>query len=67
VDWLSIEIGSALPFILSVFTFFPTYMVIDGKGIIERRLQGLDSHATVVHTLKEALAQMPELEGEERK
>jgi thiol-disulfide isomerase/thioredoxin len=46
---------------------FPTYLVIDGDGIIRQRLTGLNPQQTVVHRLKDTLAQMPQLEGEVRK
>jgi thiol-disulfide isomerase/thioredoxin len=46
---------------------FPTYLVIDGDGIIRQRLTGLNPQETVVHRLKDTLAQMPQLEGEVRK
>ena len=46
---------------------FPTYLVIDGDGVIKERITGLNPHETVVHRLKATLAQMPQLEGEARK
>ena len=46
---------------------FPTYLVIDGDGIIKQRISGLDPQESVVHRLKATLAQMPQLEGETRK
>jgi thiol-disulfide isomerase/thioredoxin len=42
---------------------FPTYMVIDGEGVMRQRLSGLNPQQTVVHRLKETLAAMPQLEG----
>lgn len=42
---------------------FPTYMVIDGDGVLRQRLSGLNPQQTVVHRLKETLAAMPQLEG----
>jgi peroxiredoxin len=42
---------------------FPTYMVIDGDGVLRQRLSGLNPQQTVVHRLKETLASMPQLEG----
>jgi thiol-disulfide isomerase/thioredoxin len=46
---------------------FPTYLVIDGEGIIKQRITGLNPQETVVHRLKATLGQMPQLEGEVRK
>lgn len=46
---------------------FPTYMVIDGDGVIKERMTGLNPQETVVHRLKEVLGRMPQLEGEARK
>jgi thiol-disulfide isomerase/thioredoxin len=43
---------------------FPTYLVIDGDGIIRERITGLNPQASVVHRLKAVLQQMPQLEGE---
>jgi peroxiredoxin len=42
---------------------FPTYMVIDGDGIIKQRIVGMNPRETVVHRLKATLAAMPQLEG----
>jgi hypothetical protein len=42
---------------------FPTYLVIDGDGIIKQRIVGLNPQETVVHRLKATLAGMPQLEG----
>jgi peroxiredoxin/Tfp pilus assembly protein PilF len=46
---------------------FPTYMVIDGDGVIRERIMGLNPQQTVVHRLKETLGAMPQLEGEAHK
>jgi peroxiredoxin len=42
---------------------FPTYLVIDGDGIIKQRMTGMDPQETVVHRLKATLQAMPQLEG----
>ena len=41
----------------------PTYLVIDGDGVIKQRIVGLNPQETVVHRLKATLAAMPQLEG----
>jgi len=46
---------------------FPTYMVIDGDGVIKERLTGMNPQESVVYRLKATLSQMSQLEGEERK
>ena len=46
---------------------FPTYLVIDGDGIIKQRFTGMNPQESVVHRLKATLGQMPQLEGEARK
>jgi thiol-disulfide isomerase/thioredoxin len=46
---------------------FPTYLVMDGDGIIRQRIMGLNPRETVVHRLKETLLSMPQLEGVARK
>ena len=46
---------------------FPTYLVVDGDGIVRQRITGLDPMESVVHRLKDTLRQMPQLEGELRK
>ncbi len=46
---------------------FPTYLVIDGDGVIKERLHGLTPQESVVHRLKAILGQMPQLEGVARK
>ena len=46
---------------------FPTYLVIDGDGVVKERITGLNPQETVVHRLKATLGQMPQLEGEARK
>jgi hypothetical protein len=46
---------------------FPTYLVIDGDGIVKQRIHGLNPRESVVHRLKAVLGQMPQLEGEARK
>ena len=46
---------------------FPTYLVIDGDGVIKERITGLNPQETVVHRLKATLGQMPQLEGVARK
>ncbi len=40
---------------------FPTYLVIDGEGIIRTRITGLNPQETVVHRLRATLEQMPQL------
>jgi thiol-disulfide isomerase/thioredoxin/Tfp pilus assembly protein PilF len=46
---------------------FPTYLVIDGDGIIKKRIVGLDPQQSVVFRLKQTLEEIPQLEGELRK
>ena len=46
---------------------FPTYLVIDGDGIIKQRITGLNPQQSVVARLRDTLRQMPQLEGEARK
>lgn len=46
---------------------FPTYLVIDGDGIIKERITGMNPQETVVHRLRATLGQMPQLEGERHK
>jgi peroxiredoxin len=46
---------------------FPTYLVIDGEGIIKQRITGLNPQESVVHRLKATLGQMSQLEGERHK
>ena len=46
---------------------FPTYLVIDGDGVVRERIHGLNPQESVVHRLKDVLRQMPQLEGEVRK
>jgi thiol-disulfide isomerase/thioredoxin/Tfp pilus assembly protein PilF len=46
---------------------YPTYLVIDGDGIIKKRIVGLDPQQSVVFRLKQTLEGMPQLEGESRK
>lgn len=46
---------------------FPTYLVIDGDGVIKERITGLNPQESVVHRLKATLQQMPQLEGEAHK
>jgi peroxiredoxin/Tfp pilus assembly protein PilF len=40
---------------------FPTYLVIDGEGIIRTRITGLNPQDSVVHRLRGTLEQMPQL------
>ncbi len=40
---------------------FPTYLVIDGDGIIRERLTGLNPQETVGHRLRATLERMPQL------
>ena len=49
--------------ILNLFAIhgFPTYMVIDGDGIIQQRIVGTDPQESIVHKLKDYLAKVPEL------
>ena len=55
--------------ILNAFSIhsFPTYLVIDGDGIIKERMTGMNPQESVVHRLKATLGQMPQLEGEQHK
>lgn len=46
---------------------FPTYLVIDGDGIIKERLRGMNPQESFVHRLRATLGQMPQLEGEAHK
>jgi thiol-disulfide isomerase/thioredoxin len=46
---------------------FPTYLVIDGDGIIKERITGLNPQQSVVARLRTTLGQMPQLEGEAHK
>jgi tetratricopeptide (TPR) repeat protein len=46
---------------------FPTYLVIDGDGIIKQRIVGMDPRESVVYRLKSTLAAMPQLEGAQGK
>ena len=46
---------------------FPTYLVIDGDGIVKERLRGMNPQESFVHRLKATLGQMPQLEGEAHK
>src|SRR5262249_30516641 len=41
---------------------FPTYLVIDGDGMVRQRIVGLNPQQSVVTRLKETLARMPQLE-----
>lgn len=40
---------------------FPTYLVIDGDGIIRTRIVGMNPQETVVHRLRATLEKMPQL------
>ncbi len=40
---------------------FPTYIVIDGDGIVRKRISGLNPTESVVYRLKETLESMPQL------
>ncbi len=40
---------------------FPTYLVIDGDGLIQQRIVGMNPQETIVHRLKDYLAKVPEL------
>ena len=40
---------------------FPTYLVIDGDGLIQQRIVGMNPRETIVHRLKAYLATVPEL------
>ena len=46
---------------------FPTYVVIDGDGIIKQRIVGMNPKESVVYRLKATLAAMPQLEGAQGK
>lgn len=46
---------------------FPTYMVIDGDGVIKQRIVGMNPQESVVYRLKATLAAMPQLEGTQGK
>lgn len=67
MDW--IQYRDADGQVLKAFSIhsFPTYLVIDGDGIIKRRFSGMNPQETVVHKLKATLGEMPQLEGEARK
>jgi peroxiredoxin/Flp pilus assembly protein TadD len=49
--------------LLDAFTIhsFPTYLVIDGEGIIRTRITGLNPQESVVHRLRATLEQMSQL------
>ena len=40
---------------------FPTYMVIDGDGVIRQKIVGMNPQESIVHRLKAYLATVPEL------
>jgi len=40
---------------------FPTYIVIDGEGVIRQRMSGLNPQETIVHRLKNTLSALPTL------
>ncbi len=42
---------------------FPTYVVIDGEGVIKERIRGMDPQERIVHRLKATLRDLPQLEG----
>jgi hypothetical protein len=42
---------------------FPTYLVIDGEGIIRKRIVGMNPQESIVHRLKEMLASMSSLQS----
>jgi thiol-disulfide isomerase/thioredoxin len=46
---------------------FPTYLVIDGDGVIKERFTGFNPEESTVERLKATLGKMPQLEGEARK
>jgi thiol:disulfide interchange protein len=41
---------------------FPTYMVIDGDGVIKERIVGANPQETIVHRLRATLQSIPQLE-----
>ena len=43
---------------------FPTYLVIDGAGIIKERFTGFNPQESTVHRLKATLKQLPQLDSE---
>lgn len=49
--------------ILTLFAIhsFPTYMVIDGDGVIQQKIVGMNPQESIVHKLKDYLAKVPEL------
>jgi thiol-disulfide isomerase/thioredoxin len=63
MDWAQYRDGDGG--ILEAFGIhsFPTYLVIDGDGVIKERIRGLNPQQTVVYRLKAVLGQMPQLEG----
>lgn len=63
MDWPQYRDGNDT--VISSFAVhaFPTYMVIDGEGIIKQRITGMNPQESVVHRLKETLRDMPQLEG----
>jgi peroxiredoxin len=42
---------------------FPTYVVIDGDGVIKERIRGMNPQERIVHRLKATLRNMPQPEG----
>jgi thiol-disulfide isomerase/thioredoxin len=40
---------------------YPTYLVIDGEGIVRQRIEGLNPQESVVHRLKSTLEALPQL------
>jgi peroxiredoxin len=61
MDWLQYRDSNHL--LLDAFGVhsFPTYLVIDGDGIIRQRLTGLNPQESVVHRLRATLETMPQL------
>ena len=40
---------------------FPTYLVVDGEGIVRGEVQGTDPRYSIAHRLRKTLAGLPEL------
>ena len=43
---------------------FPTYLVVDGDGVIRDRITGENPQESVVHRLKDVLAEVPQLKNQ---
>ena len=45
---------------------FPTYLVIDGEGVVRKRIVGLNPQESVIHRLKDELANVSALQAEKK-